>query len=84
MLIKAAINGRRTASEHPKIPMNPGQQAHQAALAVSAGAGAIHVHPRDSRARESISPEDVCAALDAIRTLASDKHRFDASGKARL
>jgi beta-keto acid cleavage enzyme len=43
MLIKAAINGRRTASEHPKVPINPGQQAHQAALAVSAGARAIHV-----------------------------------------
>ena len=51
----------------PKIPINPGQQAHQAALAVSAGAGAIHVHPCDSRGRESISPEDVGAALDAIR-----------------
>jgi len=51
----------------PKIPINPGQQAHQAALAVSAGAGAIHVHPRGSRRRESISPEDVGAALDAIR-----------------
>lgn len=67
MLIKAAINGRRTASEHPKIPINPGQQAHQAALAVSAGAGAIHVHPRSSQGTESISPEDVGAALDAIR-----------------
>jgi uncharacterized protein (DUF849 family) len=67
MLVKAAINGRRTPSEHPKIPINPDQQAHQAALAVSAGDGAIHVHPRDSRGRESISPEDVGAALDAIR-----------------
>jgi uncharacterized protein (DUF849 family) len=67
MLIEAAINGRRTTSEHPKIPINPQQQAHQSALAVSAGAGAIHVHPRNSMGEESISPEDVGAALDAIR-----------------
>jgi uncharacterized protein (DUF849 family) len=67
MLIKAAINGRRTASEHPQIPINPAQQAHQAALAISAGAGAIHVHPRNSSGEESISPEDIGAALEAIR-----------------
>jgi uncharacterized protein (DUF849 family) len=67
MLIKAAINGRRTTSEHPQIPVDPGQQAHQAALAVSAGAGAIHVHPRDLRGQESITPEDVGATLEAIR-----------------
>jgi uncharacterized protein (DUF849 family) len=67
MLLKAAINGRRTKSEHRRIPISPCEQAHQAALAVSAGAGAIHVHPRNSEGKESISPEDVGATLDAIR-----------------
>jgi uncharacterized protein (DUF849 family) len=45
MLLKAAINGKRMLEEHPAIPLTPRQQAHQAALAVAAGAGAIHVHP---------------------------------------
>jgi uncharacterized protein (DUF849 family) len=67
MLLKAAINGRRTAAEHPGIPITPSQQADQAAMAVAAGAGAIHVHPRDSMGRESLACADIAATLEAIR-----------------
>jgi uncharacterized protein (DUF849 family) len=68
MLLKAAINGRRSQSEHPAIPINPSQQAHQAVIAVAAGAGAIHVHPRNAGGHESLASSDVAAALQAIRT----------------
>jgi uncharacterized protein (DUF849 family) len=67
MLLKAAINGKRSRNEHPAIPINPSQQAHQAAIAVEAGAGAIHVHPRDKSGYESLGSDDVAAALQAIR-----------------
>jgi uncharacterized protein (DUF849 family) len=67
MLLKAAINGRRSRNEHPAIPINPSQQAEQAAIAVKAGAGAIHVHPRDKNGHESLASDDVSAALHAIR-----------------
>jgi uncharacterized protein (DUF849 family) len=67
MLLKAAINGKRSRNEHPAIPINPSQQAHQAAIAVEAGAGAIHVHPRDKNGYESLASDDVAAALQAIR-----------------
>jgi uncharacterized protein (DUF849 family) len=67
MLLKAAINGRRSRNEHPAIPTNPSQQAQQAAIAVKAGAGAIHVHPRDKNGHESLASDDVAAALQAIR-----------------
>jgi uncharacterized protein (DUF849 family) len=67
MLLKAAINGKRSRKEHPAIPINPSQQAHQAAIAVEAGAGAIHVHPRDENGDESLAADDVAAALGAIR-----------------
>src|SRR5580700_7207192 len=67
MLLKAAINGKRSQNEHPAIPTNPSQQAHQAASAVEAGAGAIHVHPRDRDGHESLAGDDVAAALQAIR-----------------
>ncbi|HEY0790394.1 MAG TPA: 3-keto-5-aminohexanoate cleavage protein [Chthoniobacterales bacterium] len=67
MLLKAAINGRRTRSEHPAAPITAGQQAMEAARAVRAGAGAIHVHPRDKQGRESLAPDDVAASLEAIR-----------------
>ena len=55
MLLKAAINGRRAQGEHPAIPITPGQLADEAAMAVAAGAGAIHVHPRDSNGQESLA-----------------------------
>jgi uncharacterized protein (DUF849 family) len=67
MLLKAAINGRRSRNEHPAIPINPSQQAEQAAIAVKAGAGAIHVHPRDKNGKESLASGDISAALHAIR-----------------
>ena len=67
MLLKAAINGRRAPSEHPAIPITPSQQACQATIAVAAGAGAIHVHPRNSDGRESLAFDDLAATLDAIR-----------------
>ena len=67
MLLKAAINGKRTLNEHPAIPITPSQQAYQASVAVGAGAGAIHVHPRNSDGRESLSSGDLAATLVAIR-----------------
>jgi uncharacterized protein (DUF849 family) len=67
MLLKAEINGRRGLSEHPAIPISPEQQAKQAAMAVAAGAGAIHVHPRNSAGQESLAPQDIADALNAIR-----------------
>ena len=68
MLLKAAINGKRTLEEHPAVPLTPREQPHQAALAVAAGAGAIHVHPRDAHGRESLAPDEVAVSLEAIRT----------------
>ena len=67
MLLKVAINGKRMRNEHPAVPLTPHQQAQQAALAVAAGAGAIHVHPRDAHGRESLAPDDLAATLEAIR-----------------
>ena len=66
VLIEAAINGTRTRAEHPAIPITPAQQASEAAGAVAAGAGAVHVHIRDSDGQESLAPEDVARALEAI------------------
>lgn len=67
MLIQAAINGARTRSEHPRIPLTPEEQAREARDAVAAGAGAIHVHVRDASGAESLEPDDVAATLEAIR-----------------
>ncbi len=50
--------------EHPAIPITPGQQG----LAVASGAGAIHVHPRNSNGQERLASSDIAAALNASRS----------------
>jgi uncharacterized protein (DUF849 family) len=67
MLMKAALNGSRTPMEHPAIPVTPTQLAQEARGAVAAGAGALHVHVRGADGQESLAPDDVASALEAIR-----------------
>jgi uncharacterized protein (DUF849 family) len=50
-----------------KIPISPDQQSKQAAGAVAAGAGAVHVHRRNSAGQENLASEDFANALNAIR-----------------
>ena len=66
-LLQAALNGTRSRTEHPQIPLSPEQQAMEASAAVAAGAGAIHVHVRDVGGYETLAPDDVARTLDAIR-----------------
>jgi uncharacterized protein (DUF849 family) len=68
MLIKAALNGGRKRSEHPRIPITAMELGAEAAAAVAAGAGAIHFHARSPDGGESVRPEDVAAGLVGIRT----------------
>src|SRR5262245_7351564 len=68
MLIQAAINGSRSRTDHPAVPITPGQQAQESRAAVAAGASSIHVHVRDKTGKESLTSDDVARCLDAIRT----------------
>jgi uncharacterized protein (DUF849 family) len=65
--IKACLNGRRGPAEHPAVPVTPAQLAAAAADAVSAGAEAVHLHPRDADGRQSLRAADVGAAVRAVR-----------------
>jgi uncharacterized protein (DUF849 family) len=67
MLIEAALNGGRTRSEHPAVPQSPDELAQAARESVAAGAAAIHFHVRGPDGRESLSPPDVAAAVNAVR-----------------
>jgi uncharacterized protein (DUF849 family) len=67
MLIKACLNGTREAGEHPALPLSAKELALSAQAAVAAGAGALHMHPRDNRGKETLAVEDQAAALLAIR-----------------
>ncbi|HEY1924831.1 MAG TPA: 3-keto-5-aminohexanoate cleavage protein [Candidatus Acidoferrum sp.] len=68
MLIKAALNGGRSRSENPAIPVTPQELAASAKESVAAGAGAIHFHVRGPGERESLDAIDVAAAVKAVQS----------------
>lgn len=67
VLIQACLNGSRTRAVHPRMPITPSELAAAAEGAVAAGATDLHVHPRDDTGLETLAPDDVAAALTAIR-----------------
>jgi uncharacterized protein (DUF849 family) len=67
MLIQAAMNGGRQRDQNPAIPITPDELAASAREAVAAGAGALHFHVRSQDGRESLAPDDVAAAVAAVR-----------------
>jgi uncharacterized protein (DUF849 family) len=67
VLLKACLNGPRQAGEHPALPVTVGALAADAVACVRAGAGAIHLHPRDAEGRESLAAEIVDPAVRAVR-----------------
>ncbi len=68
MLIKACLNGGTTRDEHQAVPRSPDELAAEARAAVDAGAGAVHLHPRDpSSGAETLEPGAVLAAVHAVR-----------------
>jgi uncharacterized protein (DUF849 family) len=65
--IKVCLNGGRRRSEHPAVPLTPGELARSATDAVAAGAEAVHAHPRDDRGGQTLSADHIGAAVAAIR-----------------
>jgi len=68
MLVKACLNGGTSRAEHPRVPRSAAELASDAVAVVRAGAGAIHIHPRDMSgitdpsARDSEAPESLDSA----------------------
>jgi uncharacterized protein (DUF849 family) len=67
VLLKACLNGPRDAGEHPALPVSVEALAADAVACVRAGAGAIHMHPRDREGRESLEVGVVDAAVRRVR-----------------
>jgi uncharacterized protein (DUF849 family) len=63
-LLVAALNGGRHA--YTGVPQTPDELAADAAYVVSAGATEVHIHPRRPSGCESLDPEDVGAAVEAV------------------
>jgi uncharacterized protein (DUF849 family) len=66
-MLQACLNGARSRQDHPKVPLSPEELAHDAAQVVAAGVAELHVHPRGSDGAETLDPDDIAAALMAIR-----------------
>jgi len=66
-MIKACLNGGRSQSDHAAVPLTPEKLAADAAACADAGAGAVHVHPRDADGAETLAPAAVDPAVAAIR-----------------
>ena len=67
MLIKACLNGGTSRAEHPAVPLSAAELAAAAREARDAGAGAIHVHPRDDSGAQTLEAGYVLRAVAAIR-----------------
>ena len=67
MLIQAALNGGTTRADHQRVPLSPAELASEARDAQRAGAGALHLHPRDPSGEQTLEPEHVLAAVAAVR-----------------
>ena len=72
MLIQACLNGARLPGFHPALPLDPATLAREALACVAAGAGALHLHPRDEAGRESLSADSLDATLSALREVLPD------------
>lgn len=66
-MLQAALNGARTRSDAPGVPLTPAELAADARAAKAAGAEMLHIHPRDPFGRETLAPETVAKALEAVR-----------------
>jgi uncharacterized protein (DUF849 family) len=70
LILQACLNGARAPGEHPALPLTPEALAADARAVVAAGARSLHLHPRDAGGAESLAPDDVAAALGAVRAAA--------------
>ena len=67
VLIQAALNGGATRADHQRVPLSPTELAGEARDAQRAGAGALHLHPRDPSGEQTLEPRHVLAAVAAVR-----------------
>jgi uncharacterized protein (DUF849 family) len=68
--VQACLNGSRTRTEHPAVPLTPAELAADAIAVGQAGAFAVHVHPRNGGGEQTLSARACDGAVAAIRRAA--------------
>lgn len=68
LVLAVAPNGaRKTAADHPALPISPDDVARTAAACREAGASMIHLHVRDKAGRHTLDVEAYRASIAAVR-----------------
>lgn len=82
-IISVAPNGaRRTASDHPRLPITPAELADCASDVAAAGASLLHLHVREADGSHSLDAGRYREALAAIRDAAGDRLILQVSTEA--
>jgi uncharacterized protein (DUF849 family) len=68
VLLQAALNGPYGRDHHPAVPIAADELARDAAACVAAGAGAMHLHPRDASGRESLDADVINGVTAFVRS----------------
>jgi len=66
-MLQAALNGDFTKSRHPAMPELLDELVRDAVDCVAAGAGSIHLHPRDEQGKEQLGADVVDRVVLAVR-----------------
>ncbi|MEU1365063.1 3-keto-5-aminohexanoate cleavage protein [Streptomyces sp. NPDC005803] len=66
-MLQVCLNGARTRTECPVLPISPTELATAAQAAVAAGAQDIHLHPKTPEGEDTLEPHVVAAAVTAVR-----------------
>ncbi|MFE7710629.1 3-keto-5-aminohexanoate cleavage protein [Streptomyces sp. NPDC057486] len=72
MFLKAAVNGGRSRTEHPTVPVTAEEIAADTRAVLAAGADVVHFHVRTPDGGQSIRPDALAEVLRAIRATAPD------------
>lgn len=72
MFLKAAVNGGRTKSEHPSVPVTAAELAADTVAVLAAGADVVHLHIREGENGQTIRPDALAAVLREVRAAAPD------------
>ena len=67
MLLQVALNGPLTKDDHPALPVSADELARDATACKAAGAGAVHLHPRDQRGRERLDARVINDVVTRVR-----------------
>jgi uncharacterized protein (DUF849 family) len=74
LVVMSAPNGARLQkSDHPTVPLTPGELADCAASLLPLGVSVMHLHVRDSGGRHSLDPGLYRKAMAAIRERVGDR-----------